>query len=111
MAILLCPCFNAIYRHHCSVAHVQAVGRPLSPAFGIQILEPSEKFVLKVLNYDAQPTSPEQTSPPSSLQMRVRDLEQIMNLLQGNVDGIVEYEWDIDDEESDEDEEEDVNIE
>ena len=86
------------------------MGRPLSPAFGIQILEPSEKFVLNVLNY-AQPTLPEQTSSPSSLQMRVRDLEQIRNLLQGNVDGIVEYEWDIDDEESDEDEEEDVNIE
>ncbi|XWS35738.1 hypothetical protein CRYUN_Cryun20dG0022000 [Craigia yunnanensis] len=95
------------------VSHVQVMGRPLSPAFGIQILAPSEKFVLKVLNY-AQPTLHEQTSSPSSsLQMRVRDLEQIMNLLQGNVDGIVEYGWDIDDEESDEDEdeEEDVDIE
>ncbi|MBA0674936.1 hypothetical protein Goari_016505, partial [Gossypium aridum] len=85
------------------VSHVQVVGRPLSPAFGIQILEPPEKFVLEVQSYSL-PTLPEQMSSITSLQMRVRDLEQILNLLQGN-GGEVEYgyEWEV---ESDEDEEE-----
>ncbi|MBA0579094.1 hypothetical protein Gorai_021359, partial [Gossypium raimondii] len=84
------------------VSHVQVVGRPLSPAFSIQILEPPEKFVLEVQSYSL-PTLPEQMSSITSLQMRVRDLEQILNLLQGN-GGEVEYgyEWEV---ESDEDEE------
>ncbi|KAA3458757.1 F-box protein isoform X1 [Gossypium australe] len=68
-----------------------------------QILEPPEKFVLEVQSYSL-PTLPEQMSSITSLQMRVRDLEQILNLLQGN-EGEVEYgyEWEV---ESDEDEEE-----
>ncbi|XVE77063.1 hypothetical protein DITRI_Ditri13aG0031600 [Diplodiscus trichospermus] len=92
------------------VSHVQVMGRPLSPAFGIQLLD-SENFVLEALSY-AQPTSAEPTSVASNLQMRVSDLEQILNLLQGNVDGIVEYGygWDIDDEESDEGEEDDDDV-
>ncbi|XP_022770351.1 F-box protein At4g00755-like isoform X2 [Durio zibethinus] len=77
------------------VSHVQVVGRPLSPAFGIRILEPSKKFVLEA-------------SPVSTLQMRVRDLEKIVNLLRGNVVDVEHgFGWDIDDEESDE---EDVDI-
>ncbi|KAL9385522.1 hypothetical protein Peur_022532 [Populus x canadensis] len=29
------------------VSHIQANGRSLSPAFGVEIVEPSEKFVLE----------------------------------------------------------------
>ncbi|XWS77105.1 hypothetical protein CRYUN_Cryun01aG0233800 [Craigia yunnanensis] len=82
------------------VSHVQVMGRPLSPAFGIQMLEPSEKFVLEALSY-TQPNSPEQTSSVSSLQMRVResDEEEVIHLEYG-----YGYVGDIDDEESDEEE-------
>lgn len=92
--------------HRCSVSHVQVVGRPLSP-FGVRILEPSDKFVLEALSY-TEPTLPEQTSSVSSLQMRVRDLEQIVNLLRGNVVDVGEYGygWGVYEEESDEEEEE-----
>ena len=37
------------------MAHVQVKGRPLSPAFGAEMLGPSGKFVLKSLSWD--PTS------------------------------------------------------
>ncbi|XP_021279997.1 F-box protein At4g00755 isoform X1 [Herrania umbratica] len=86
------------------VSHVQVLGRPLAPGFSIQILEPSEKFVLNLLSY-TEPTVPEQPSSVSNLHMRVRGLEQIVNLLRGNVDVEYGYGWDIDDEDSDEDEE------
>ncbi|XP_022757208.1 F-box protein At4g00755-like [Durio zibethinus] len=89
------------------VCHVQVVGVPLSP-FGIQIIEPSEKFVLEVLSY-TQPPSPEETRSVSTLQMRVR---------RGNVVDVVEDGdgWDlfygelVEDEDENE-EEEDVDIE
>ncbi|KAK5783467.1 hypothetical protein F383_16738 [Gossypium arboreum] len=92
--------------YYICVSHVQVVGRPLSPAFGIQTFEHSEKFVLEALSYE-QPTSPAQSSSAPSLQMRVRDLEQILNLLRGNVVNVVEYgyEWELEDEESDEEDE------
>ncbi|MBA0802254.1 hypothetical protein Gohar_012570 [Gossypium harknessii] len=92
--------------YYICVSHVQVVGRPLSPAFGIQTFEHSEKFVLEALSYK-QPTSPAQSSSAPTLQMRVRDLEQILNLLRGNVVNVVEYgyEWEIEDEESDEEDE------
>ncbi|MBA0685872.1 hypothetical protein Goari_013513 [Gossypium aridum] len=92
--------------YYICVSHVKVVGRPLSPAFGIQTFEHSEKFVLEALSYK-QPTSPAQSSSAPTLQMRVRDLEQILNLLRGNVVNVVEYgyEWEIEDEESDEEDE------
>lgn len=31
----------------CSVSHVKVVGRPLGPAFDMEVLEPSQEFVLK----------------------------------------------------------------
>ncbi|KAL4353797.1 hypothetical protein GQ457_06G032350 [Hibiscus cannabinus] len=102
--------------YYICVSHVQVMGRPLSPAFGIQILEPSEKFMLEARSYTQPPPVPEQTSLASTLQMRVRDLEQIVNLLRengGNVVDIMEYGygWDVEDEESDEEEEENIDIE
>ncbi|GMJ01559.1 hypothetical protein like AT4G00755 [Hibiscus trionum] len=86
------------------VSHVQVVGRPLSPAFSIQLLEPSEKFVLEAKSYSL-PALPEQMSSISSLQLRISDLEHVMNLNGGNEGEVAEYgyEWVIDDdEESDE---------
>ncbi|OMO78672.1 hypothetical protein CCACVL1_14223 [Corchorus capsularis] len=95
------------------VSNVQVVGRALSPPFGVQILEPSDKFVLEALSY-SQPTAPEWPSPApaTTLQMRVRDLEQIVNILRGNVANVVEYGYgfDFDDEESDEEEEEEEGV-
>ncbi|KAE8733348.1 putative ATP binding protein [Hibiscus syriacus] len=96
--------------YYICVSHVEVKGRPLSPAFGIQILEPSENFMLEARSYTQPPPIPEQESLPSTLQMRVRDLEQIVNLLREN-GGEYGYGWDIEDEESDEDEEEDIDIE
>ncbi|GAV85590.1 F-box-like domain-containing protein [Cephalotus follicularis] len=64
------------------VSHVQVMGRSLSPAFNVEILEPSEGFVLKALSYT-------QTSLPEDepraifnpyLERRATDLE-IVNLL------------------------------
>ncbi|XVF79979.1 hypothetical protein PTKIN_Ptkin15bG0033500 [Pterospermum kingtungense] len=66
------------------VSHVQVMGQPLSPAFGIQILEPSEQFVLEARSYTL-PTLPEETEG--------------------------EYEYEYDDEDEDEDEEEDEDME
>ncbi|GLU00604.1 hypothetical protein SLE2022_179570 [Rubroshorea leprosula] len=68
------------------VGHVQVVGRPLSP-FGIEILEPSEKFVLKALSY-TQPTLPEETREDGSAQgldWHMRPFQQMIDYLPGNV--------------------------
>ncbi|GMH21699.1 hypothetical protein Nepgr_023541 [Nepenthes gracilis] len=94
------------------ITHVQVMGRSLSPVFGVEILEPSGKFLLK---YDSQarycpPTSaggsvetPEGSMlAPGLLQRRhVRGWE-ILNLFRGNI-GVEVY--DSDDENNDSDEE------
>ncbi|KAJ8900323.1 hypothetical protein K2173_024963 [Erythroxylum novogranatense] len=55
--ILQVELLGRVYKHYMDglfyicVSHVQAVGRPLWSAFGVEILEPSGKFVLKVHNY------------------------------------------------------------
>jgi hypothetical protein len=95
---------------NCSISYVQVVGRSLSPAFGVEILEPSGKFVLKndmKHKLHTHPSLPEDEPGEISadrLQRRLRDLQHIVNLLQGNVVD-VEYEfgeeenaaWDADD--------------
>ncbi|KAJ0113135.1 hypothetical protein Patl1_00363 [Pistacia atlantica] len=70
------------------------VGRSLSPTFGVDILEPSGKFVLKVNNY-TKPSECEDSSanPSVSLRRSVADLGQIINILRGNVFDGPEYEW------------------
>lgn len=81
------------------VSHVQVIGRPLSPAFSVDIIEPSGKFALKALSY-TQPSLPENGSrplPDELLEGRVRDLEQIVNLLRGQ-GVVVEYDWNEEDE-------------
>lgn len=83
----------------CSVSHVQVIGRPLSPAFSVDIIETSGKFALKALSY-TQPSLPENGSrplPDELLEGRVRDLEQIVNLLRGQ-GVVVEYDWNEEDE-------------
>jgi hypothetical protein len=40
-------CFLIPFLLHCSVSYIQANGRSLSPAFGVEIVEPSRKFVLE----------------------------------------------------------------
>ncbi|GKU88267.1 hypothetical protein SLEP1_g2549 [Rubroshorea leprosula] len=79
------------------VAHVQAVGHPLSPPFGIEILEPSGKFVLKVLSC-THPPLPEETREDDSAQgldWHMRPFQQMIDYLPGNVVdvGIWEYEF------------------
>ncbi|XP_065864753.1 F-box protein At4g00755 isoform X2 [Euphorbia lathyris] len=71
------------------VSHVEVIGRPLSDAFSIGFLESSGKFVLSVHSYTQQ-CLPNETScelPYAYLEGRVRDLEQIMNLLRGQRGG------------------------
>lgn len=94
------------------VSHVKVIGRSLSGAFGIEIIEPSQKFVMKALSY-AIPSLPEEDPNEMSRmywQRHVRDLGHFVNLLRGNVmdmDAAADG-WDEDEDgEEDEDEEED----
>ncbi|GKV13057.1 hypothetical protein SLEP1_g24131 [Rubroshorea leprosula] len=93
------------FPHGSYVAHVQVVGRPLSPAFGIEILEPSENFVLKALSYTKPQTVPQETRRAAERWHRwLIDNQQIMNIMRGTVVDLVEYQWEDEDsnEESDE---------
>ncbi|XP_031400236.1 F-box protein At4g00755 isoform X2 [Punica granatum] len=88
------------------VTHVQVWGRPLSPAFGVEILEPEGKFALKVQKYD--PKCLEETSAvaTTALQRRVLYLGRIFHMLRGHVVE-VDYDWDENqDEEQDESDDE-----
>ncbi|KAF5733007.1 F-box protein [Tripterygium wilfordii] len=86
------------------VSHVQVMGRSLSPAFDVEILKPSGEFALKVLSY-TQPNPPEDspvtTASSEYLLRRVRDLAQIVNMLQGDVGVHEDYEWEEEDVEAD----------
>ncbi|KAH7577853.1 hypothetical protein ACOSP7_001083 [Xanthoceras sorbifolium] len=84
------------------ITHVQIVGRSLSPAFSVDIHEPSKKLTLKVLSYN-QPSLLEVPCGNSSvyLQRRVRDLRQIVNILRGNV-YVPDYGWGEEEESDDE---------
>lgn len=74
------------------VAHVQAIGRSLSPVFGVQSLEPSGRFTL-LYNPVAQFSSPcsineaadEISVTPEMVQRHVRGWEQILNMLRGTL--------------------------
>ncbi|KAJ8900181.1 hypothetical protein K2173_024821 [Erythroxylum novogranatense] len=87
------------------VCHIQAVGRPLWPAFGAEIVEPSGKFVLKAHSY-TQPSSTEEypfARPRSFVPEQVPNLEQILNMLRGQGVLVEEYGWNEENVESDED--------
>ncbi|CAI0425268.1 unnamed protein product [Linum tenue] len=90
------------------ISHVQVMGRTLSPAFGVEILEPSGCFTLNALSYE--PTLPEKPSPNAYLQGRIRDLEQILNLLRDQGVVVEEYDWNGDEEEVDDEFEEDFAL-
>ncbi|XP_044492467.1 F-box protein At4g00755-like isoform X2 [Mangifera indica] len=69
--------------YYICVSHVQIMGRLLSPAFGVDILEPSGKFVLKVNGY-TQPSMPQDSSDDSSVELQ--------RGVSGNVSEATEYE-------------------
>lgn len=90
----------------CSVSHVQVVGYPLAPALGVEVIDPSGKFVLKhnLQAGNSQPNLPENKPcliSTAHLERRVRTLEQILEMLRGN-----EIEYVVADEEDDDDESE-----
>ncbi|XP_044501839.1 F-box protein At4g00755-like isoform X2 [Mangifera indica] len=70
--------------YYICVSHVQILGRSLSPAFGVDILEPSGKFLLKVNSY-ARPSECEDLCENHSvnLRSRVRGLGLIISILRG----------------------------
>lgn len=83
----------------CSVSHVQVIGRPLSPAFDVEILEPSWDFILKC-NHQAKTSNQlsmlenePRTILPTYLGRRVIELRQIVNMLRGNVVQGEDYAW------------------
>lgn len=87
-----------------SVAHVQAIGRPLSPAFSVELSKPPDGVSLE---YDAKEfgnimrnvskghnsslsTSLLPVQPPR--QLAWGNLQDFMHMVQAHADG-VEYEW------------------
>ncbi|XP_061962120.1 F-box protein At4g00755 isoform X2 [Populus nigra] len=84
------------------VAHVQVKGRPLSSAFGVEILGPSGKFVLKTLS-----SAPQSSLPPSLPEddalyhgvplQALADLEQVVN---GLGVGVLDEDWNSEDDEA-----------
>ncbi|XP_039167075.1 F-box protein At4g00755-like [Eucalyptus grandis] len=85
------------------VSHVRVSGRPLTPTFGVEIIEPSEKFVLKALSYkkESLPESSPRRISSLELQRRERNLEDILNMLRGNVRDVEDI-WDEEQDDSDE---------
>lgn len=91
--LILCALLQSVAC--CSVCHVEVKGKPLSPAFGVEIHEPSGEFVLKndvQAKLHSQP--PENESVVISavnLENMRDDMLPVVNL---NVEGIEEeYEW------------------
>uniref|UniRef100_A0A2P2KVI2 Uncharacterized protein MANES_01G261800 n=1 Tax=Rhizophora mucronata TaxID=61149 RepID=A0A2P2KVI2_RHIMU len=86
------------------VSHVQVMGRPLSPAFGVEILEPSGKFLLKAQSYNQRniPEHDIRPFPGADMLYGVRDLERIVNMLRGPEIVIAGYDWNAENDESDE---------
>lgn len=84
------------------MAHVQVKGRPLSSAFGVEILGPSGKFVLKTLS-----SAPQSSLPPSLPEddalyhgvplQALADLEQVVN---GLGVGVLDEDWNSEDDEA-----------
>ncbi|BBG97484.1 F-box family protein [Prunus dulcis] len=81
------------------VSHVQAKGKSLSPAFGVEIHEPSGQFVLKnniQAKGNIQPSLTENDSDVNAdldLERDIRDMLPFVNMLQGNVVDFDEFEW------------------
>jgi hypothetical protein len=66
---------------------IQVVGRSLSPAFGVEILGQSGKFVLlqnKLVKFHDQPNEPVENAA-LLVRSSARDLRHIVKMLHGNV--------------------------
>ncbi|XP_048141266.1 F-box protein At4g00755-like [Rhodamnia argentea] len=106
---LLVELLGRVQRHemdglfYICVSHVRVMGRPLSPTFGVDLIEPSGKFVLKALSYtkESLPVSSPRRISSLELRRRVRNWEHILNMLHGDV-GDVEDIWDEEQDDSDE---------
>jgi len=90
------------YNCECSVAHVQALGIQLSPAFTVDILGPSGMFVLKRNHQpNCQPTATSENE--SEAIITDRNFRQIVTILRAQVMGVEamdiwdEEEYDVDD--------------
>ena len=79
------------------------LGQSLFPEFDVEILEPSGKFVLKYYPLGQNrpppvlPYSHHANSPNLLLPENLRDLEQLLNMLNGNAPDLDPYDWDDDD--------------
>ncbi|OIT04517.1 PREDICTED: F-box protein At4g00755-like isoform X1 [Nicotiana attenuata] len=85
------------------VCHVKALGRPLCPAFDIEILEPSGKFMLRynpeVFRWMLQSFSEDSNMSPVSSEEEVVEHVGLMGFLVGDYHPVIgAMEWDDDDE-------------
>ncbi|GFS34900.1 hypothetical protein Acr_00g0036690 [Actinidia rufa] len=84
------------------VAHVEVLGQSLFPSFDVEILELSGKFVLKYYPLGQNSSPPvlpysQLANSPNLLPENLRDLEQLLNMLNGNAPDLDPYDWDDDD--------------
>lgn len=84
------------------MSHVQVLGRPLTPAFDVDILGPSGKFSLKY-NREALPHTLQNDSPPTPSSVASPPEHRIWGLLGGELiewedDELIEWEDDEDNE-------------
>ncbi|CAJ1816717.1 unnamed protein product [Sphenostylis stenocarpa] len=79
------------------VSHVQVLGGSLSPPFSVNILQPSGMFVLKrdqLANHQPVVKSGNESEDVSVEPRGMRDYQQIVTIMRGQVVGFVEDEWD-----------------
>ncbi|KAJ4840757.1 hypothetical protein Tsubulata_041552 [Turnera subulata] len=95
--------------YYICVSHVKVVGRPLSNVFAAEISEPSGKFALRAISYTPpiQKVDEDKQDPVPGRQRRIRDLEQIVNMLRERGVQIGEYIWDGEEDEEDDESDED----
>ncbi|XP_060218779.1 F-box protein At4g00755-like [Lycium barbarum] len=87
------------------VSHVKVVGRPLSPAFDVEVLEPSQEFVLKynrdgvrsMLQSLSNGDHQDSNMPPTLSEELVVDAGLVEFFLQNHQPAIEHMDWDDDD--------------
>ncbi|KAK7256701.1 hypothetical protein RIF29_30158 [Crotalaria pallida] len=93
------------------ISYVKVIGFSLSPAFSVEILDPSGLFELKSgkqarCQHLLNSAKESGTNSYDNVQMALRDFPQIVNILREHVVGLVEHEWDEEEYEGDDFEEE-----
>ncbi|PSS13972.1 F-box protein [Actinidia chinensis var. chinensis] len=88
--------------YYICVAHVEVLGQSLFPSFDVEILELSGKFVLKYYPLGQNSSPPvlpysQLANSPNLLPENLRDLEQLLNMLNGNAPDLDPNDWDDDD--------------